>query len=184
MAVVAELCSRLTFDAFSAVIFVLGVEMLRRMRQRHRLQQHKYSRYKGEERRDAIPSKTHADITTTKSMLNNGVALKAESFFTRIGCAIACMAKPQLRWAINTRLMDGAPLLGHAVVVRWRRNGSRLRRAWSAGENIKRVHKDLLKIRDLRNRIAHHEPIFAERWRKRADIVWLRLEQLSPEKHA
>ncbi len=58
-----------------------------------------------------------------------------------------------------------------------------LHRVWPAGENIKNVHKNLLKMRDLRNRIAHHEPIFAERWRQRSDIVWLRLKQLSPEKH-
>lgn len=59
-----------------------------------------------------------------------------------------------------------------------------LRKLWPDGENIKHVHKDLLKIRDLRNRIAHHEPIFSQRWRNRSDIVWLRLEQLSPPKHA
>lgn len=59
-----------------------------------------------------------------------------------------------------------------------------LRKLWPDGENIKKVHKDLLKIRDLRNRIAHHEPIFTARWRSRTGIIWTRLEQLSPEHHA
>ena len=59
-----------------------------------------------------------------------------------------------------------------------------LRTIWPDGEIIGRVHKDLLKILDLRNRIAHHEPIFADRWRRRPDIIWLRLEQLSPPQHA
>ena len=59
-----------------------------------------------------------------------------------------------------------------------------LRKLWPDGENIKRVHKDLLKTRDLRNRIAHHEPIFADRWRRRSETIWLRLEQLSSSKHA
>lgn len=59
-----------------------------------------------------------------------------------------------------------------------------LHKVWPAGSNIKQVHKDLLKMRDLRNRIAHHEPVFKERWRNRSDIAWMRLQQLAPEKHA
>lgn len=57
-----------------------------------------------------------------------------------------------------------------------------LHRIWPIGTNIKVVHKDLLKVRDLRNRIAHHEPVFAMRWSGRMDLVWLRLEELVPEK--
>ncbi|MGE6741031.1 Abi family protein [Allorhizobium pseudoryzae] len=56
-----------------------------------------------------------------------------------------------------------------------------LHRVWPKGENLKQVHKDLLKARDLRNRIAHHEPIFQARWHDRIEAVWLRFEQLAPE---
>ena len=59
-----------------------------------------------------------------------------------------------------------------------------LRTIWPDNTDIGHVRKDLLKIRDLRNRIAHYEPIFADRWRHRSDIIWLRLEQLSPSHHA
>ena len=37
-----------------------------------------------------------------------------------------------------------------------------LRKIWPDGEDVRKLHKDLLKIRDLRNRIAHHEPVFWE----------------------
>jgi hypothetical protein len=57
-----------------------------------------------------------------------------------------------------------------------------LHRIWPKGTNIKNVHKDILKIRDLRNRIAHHEPIFLPRWNGRMDQVWQRFEELAPEK--
>jgi hypothetical protein len=56
-----------------------------------------------------------------------------------------------------------------------------LHRIWPKGENLKKVHKDLLKARDLRNRIAHHEPIFQARWHDRIDSIWYRFEQLAPE---
>lgn len=59
-----------------------------------------------------------------------------------------------------------------------------LRTIWPDNTDIGHVHKDLLKIRDLRNRIAYHEPIFANPWRCRSDIIWLRLNQLSPSHHA
>ncbi len=59
-----------------------------------------------------------------------------------------------------------------------------LRKIWPDGEDVKKLHRDLLKIRDLRNRIAHHEPVFAPRWRTCSDIVLRRLEQLSPRQHA
>ena len=59
-----------------------------------------------------------------------------------------------------------------------------LRTIWPDNTDIKEVHKDLLKICDLRNRIAHYEPIFADRWRCRSEIIWLRLEQLSRSHHA
>ncbi|MBB4955679.1 hypothetical protein H4S14_003766 [Agrobacterium vitis] len=57
-----------------------------------------------------------------------------------------------------------------------------LHRIWPKGENLKKVHKDLLKIRDLRNRIAHHEPIFNEKWHNRVLVIRQRFSQLSPEK--
>lgn len=57
-----------------------------------------------------------------------------------------------------------------------------LHRIWPKGTNIKEVHKDLLKIRDLRNRIAHHEPVFAMRWSGRMELVWTRFDQIAPEK--
>jgi len=57
-----------------------------------------------------------------------------------------------------------------------------LHKVWPKGENLKRVHKDLLKIRDLRNRIAHHEPIFNDKWQSRAVVIRQRFLQLSPEK--
>jgi Abi-like protein len=59
-----------------------------------------------------------------------------------------------------------------------------LHRVWPKGENLKRVHKDLLKIRDLRNRIAHHEPIFKDQWHNRVSVICERFSQLSPEKAA
>ena len=59
-----------------------------------------------------------------------------------------------------------------------------LRTIWPYNTDIRDVHKDLLKICKLRNRIAHYEPIFADCWRHRSDIIWLRLEQLSPSHHA
>ena len=59
-----------------------------------------------------------------------------------------------------------------------------LRRIWPDGQDPKRVHKDLSKIRDLRNRIAHHEPVFAPKWRTCSDLILSRIEQLSPEQHA
>ncbi len=55
---------------------------------------------------------------------------------------------------------------------------------WPAGEDVRELHKDLLRIRDLRNRIAHHEPVFASGWRESSDLVLHRLEQLSPHHHA
>lgn len=59
-----------------------------------------------------------------------------------------------------------------------------LHRIWPSGENIKIVHKDLIKVRDLRNRIAHHEPIIAEKWHQRSDIIWKRFRQITPESAA
>jgi hypothetical protein len=59
-----------------------------------------------------------------------------------------------------------------------------LHRIWPKGENLKKVHKDLLKVRDLRNRIAHHEPIFHEKWHSRVFVINQRFAQLSPEKAA
>lgn len=55
-----------------------------------------------------------------------------------------------------------------------------LHKLWPKGENLKHVHKDLLKTRDLRNRIAHHEPIFLPRWHERTAGMWARFEQVSP----
>lgn len=57
-----------------------------------------------------------------------------------------------------------------------------LYRIWPKGTNIKAVHKDLLKIRDLRNRIAHHEPVFVTRWAGRMEPAWQRFAELAPEK--
>ncbi len=59
-----------------------------------------------------------------------------------------------------------------------------LHRLWPKGENLKILHKDLSRLRDLRNRIAHHEPIFEEKWFSRISTIWLRFEQLSPETKA
>jgi len=59
-----------------------------------------------------------------------------------------------------------------------------LRTIWTDGTNVKKLHRDLIKIRDLRNRLAHHEPVFAYKWRKRIPVLWQRLEELSPPKHA
>ena len=59
-----------------------------------------------------------------------------------------------------------------------------LRKIWPDGENIRKVHKDLLKVKELRNRIAHHEPVFAAKWRDRAPLIGQRLHQLSPQHHA
>ena len=59
-----------------------------------------------------------------------------------------------------------------------------LHKIWPKGENLKQVHKNLLKTRDLRNRIAHHEPIFHESWHMRVDEIWSRFAQISPEKTA
>ena len=59
-----------------------------------------------------------------------------------------------------------------------------LREIWPKGQDLKKLHKDLSKIRNLRNRIAHHEPIFASRWTASAKPVLKRLEQLSPEHRA
>ena len=59
-----------------------------------------------------------------------------------------------------------------------------LRRIWPDGRDPKRVHRDLSKIRDLRNRIAHHEPVFAPKWRTCSELILGRIEQLSPEQHA
>ncbi len=59
-----------------------------------------------------------------------------------------------------------------------------LRTVWPAGEDVRKLHKDLLRIRDLRNRIAHHEPVFASGWRESSDLALHRLEQLSPHHHA
>ena len=58
-----------------------------------------------------------------------------------------------------------------------------LRKIWPDGENVRTLHKDLLKIRDLRNRIAHHEPVFVPKWRTCSDLVLRRLEQLAPRQH-
>lgn len=57
-----------------------------------------------------------------------------------------------------------------------------LHKIWPKGESIKDVHKDLLKIRDLRNRIAHFEPIFHEKWKNRVNLIWNRFDHISPEK--
>ncbi len=59
-----------------------------------------------------------------------------------------------------------------------------LRKIWPDGENVRTLHKDLLKIRDLRNRIAHDEPVFVPKWRPCSDLILRRLEQLSPRQHA
>ncbi len=59
-----------------------------------------------------------------------------------------------------------------------------LRKIWPDGEDVRKLHKDLLKIRDLGNRIAHHEPVFVPRWRTCSALVLRRLEQLSPRQHA
>lgn len=56
-----------------------------------------------------------------------------------------------------------------------------LYKLWPPGTNIKIVHKDLTKMRDLRNRIAHHEPIVAEGWHQRVDMLWDRFQQIAPE---
>lgn len=59
-----------------------------------------------------------------------------------------------------------------------------LHKIWPRGENLKRIHKDLFKTRDLRNRIAHHEPIFAHEWHGRVEGMWTRFQQVSPEMYA
>ena len=59
-----------------------------------------------------------------------------------------------------------------------------LNKIWPKGENLKRVHKDLLKIRDLRNRIAHFEPVFDTIWLNRVDDIWARFDQVAPDKSA
>lgn len=59
-----------------------------------------------------------------------------------------------------------------------------LHKIWPTGENLKSVHRDLIKVRDLRNRIAHHEPIVADGWHRRADIIWDRFRQITPESAA
>lgn len=57
-----------------------------------------------------------------------------------------------------------------------------LHKIWPQGENIITVHKDLFKIRDLRNRIAHFEPIFQDKWKSRVNLIWNRFDQIAPEK--
>lgn len=59
-----------------------------------------------------------------------------------------------------------------------------LHKIWPKGENLKRVHKDLSKIRDLRNRIAHFEPIFKDQWRGCVAVIWTRFDQIAPVKSA
>jgi len=56
-----------------------------------------------------------------------------------------------------------------------------LYKIWPEGTEINAVHKDLIKIRDLRNRIAHYEPIFQEKWHKHIDNIWKYFAHLSPE---
>ena len=59
-----------------------------------------------------------------------------------------------------------------------------LRNIWPEGQRRSEVHSDLLRIKELRNRIAHHEPVFSQDRRAHIDLVWQRLEQLSPDTHA
>ena len=59
-----------------------------------------------------------------------------------------------------------------------------LRNIWPEGQRRSEVHSDLIKIKNLRNRIAHHEPVFSQDWRPHIDLVWQRLEELSPDTHA
>lgn len=59
-----------------------------------------------------------------------------------------------------------------------------LHKMWPPKSNLRRFHKDLLKTRDFRNRIAHYEPIINEKWHKRIDMIWERYAELAPEKAA
>ena len=59
-----------------------------------------------------------------------------------------------------------------------------LRNIWPEGQRRSEVHNDLIKIKNLRNRIAHHEPVFSQDRRPHIDLVWRRLEQLSPDTYA
>jgi hypothetical protein len=59
-----------------------------------------------------------------------------------------------------------------------------LRNIWPEGQSRSEVHSDLIQIKNLRNRIAHHEPVFSQDRRQHIDLVWQRLKQLSPDTHA
>ena len=48
------------------------------------------------------------------------------------------------------------------------------------GEGVRALHGDLLKIRNPENRIAHHEPVFAQELRKASDRVPCRLGAAAP----
>ena len=70
---------------------------------------------------------------------------------------------------------------GHYEHTFWTRF---LRSIWPEGQRRSEVHSDLIKIKELRNRIAHHEPVFSRDRRLHIELVWHRLEQLSPETYA
>lgn len=59
-----------------------------------------------------------------------------------------------------------------------------LHRIWPRKENLRFVHKDLLKIQELRNRIAHFKPVYKQKWLDRIDLVWTRFGQITPPKSA
>ncbi len=57
-----------------------------------------------------------------------------------------------------------------------------LSKHWPKGTSLKVLRQDLHHVRELRNRIAHHESIYAPGWRhKRLSILRKRFEQLAPE---
>lgn len=57
-----------------------------------------------------------------------------------------------------------------------------LRHIWPKGENLRRVHRDLFLVRDLRNRVAHYEPIFSLKWLRAIEVLKARFDKLAPEK--
>lgn len=58
-----------------------------------------------------------------------------------------------------------------------------IHKAWPEKSKRKTIHKSLIKTNFLRNRIAHHEPIFSSKWTARFADVSALLEMLSPDKY-
>ena len=50
---------------------------------------------------------------------------------------------------------------------------------WEVGTNLKAVNKGLNRINELRNRVAHYEPVFAEKWAKNHDLLTQHLELIT-----